>query len=228
MAKTPDALAYQVVKYRQREGFTHRDALRLAGGAMANGAMANGAMGPRSLEVDALLRFITTGSDGFGARTVVRSGKTSHYDAIPVEALPRLVMAFTELQGETNEARAAQLITDHGLTHEMVPTTLHGSPVVWRALLEQMPMTAMLRNLGRLTTLGVLAQGSEGTKLVVSRLLDATRLAKARVHPLAVLVALNTYRKGHGVRGGKEWKPVPQVVAALEGAFRFGVFAREA
>lgn len=214
LAKTPDALAYQVVKYRQREGFTHRDALRLAGGAMANGAV-----GPRSLEHDALLRFITTGSDGFGARTVVRSGKTSHYDAIPVEALPRLVMAFTELQGETNEARAAQLITDHGLTHEMVPTTLHGSPLVWRALLEQMPMTAMLRNLGRLTTLGVLAQGSEGTALVVSRLADADRLAKARVHPLAVLVALNTYRMGHGVRGGKQWTPVPQVTAALERAF---------
>jgi 60 kDa SS-A/Ro ribonucleoprotein len=45
--KSPDALAYQVIKYRQRGGFSHRDALRLAGGAM----------GPRSLEQDALLRF---------------------------------------------------------------------------------------------------------------------------------------------------------------------------
>jgi 60 kDa SS-A/Ro ribonucleoprotein len=215
MAKTPDALAYQVVKYRQRAGFSHRDALRLAGGAV----------GPRSLEQDAVLRYLTTGTNGFGARAVVRSGKTTHYDAIPIEALPRLVLAFEELQGETDEARAAQLITDHGLTHEMVPTTLHGSPLVWRALLEQMPMTAMLRNLGRLTTLGVLAQGSEGTRLVVSRLHDVARLAKARVHPLSVLVALNTYRMGHGVRGGKQWKPVPQVVAALESAFdlTFGV-----
>jgi 60 kDa SS-A/Ro ribonucleoprotein len=215
MAKTPDALAYQVVKYRQRAGFSHRDALRLAGGAV----------GPRSLEQDAVLRYLTTGTNGFGARAVVRSGKTTHYDAIPIEALPRLVLAFEELQGETDEARAAQLITDHGLTHEMVPTTLHGSPLVWGALLEQMPMTAMLRNLGRLTTLGVLAQGSAGTRLVVSRLHDVTRLAKARVHPLSVLVALNTYRMGHGVRGGKQWKPVPQVVAALESAFdlTFGV-----
>ena len=30
LAKEPDKLAYQVLKYRQREGWTHRDLLRLA------------------------------------------------------------------------------------------------------------------------------------------------------------------------------------------------------
>jgi 60 kDa SS-A/Ro ribonucleoprotein len=207
--KTPDALAYQVVKYRQRAGFSHRDALRLAGGAM----------GPRSLEQDALMRWITAGSDGFGARTVVRSGKTQTYDAVPREALPSLVAAFETLQAETSPHAAARLIVEHRMTHEMVPSTLHGSPVVWRALLEQMPMTAMLRNLGRLTSLGLVAQGSEACALVVSRLADVTRLQKARLHPLAVLVALNTYRMGRGVRGSMTWEPVPQVVSALEGAF---------
>lgn len=209
MTKTPDALAYQVVKYRQRAGFSHRDALRLAGGAI----------GPRSLEQDALLRWITTGSSGFGARTVVRSGKTQTYDAIPREALPSLVSAFEALQAESSPQAAARLIVEHRMTHEMVPSSLHGSPEVWRALLEQMPMTAMLRNLGRLTSLGVVAQGSDACTLVVSRLADVDRLRKARLHPLAVLVALNTYRLGHGVRGSMSWKPVPQVVAALEGAF---------
>ena len=42
---------------------------------------------------------------------------------------------------------------------------------------------------------------------------------RAGIGALAVLVALNTYRLGHGVRGGMTWQPVPQVVDALEGAF---------
>ena len=175
--------------------------------------------GMTRLEHDALLRYVTASADGLGARTVVRSGRTSTYDAIPREALPPLITAFDALQRERSPHAAARLITEHRMTHEMVPSTLHGSPEVWRALLEQMPMTAMLRNLGRMTSLGLVTQGSDACALVVSRLRDVNRITKARLHPLAVLVALNTYRLGHGVRGGMTWQPVPQVVDALEGAF---------
>src|SRR5207237_8669013 len=37
-AQSPDALAYQAVKYRQREGMSHRDVLRLAHPARRVGA----------------------------------------------------------------------------------------------------------------------------------------------------------------------------------------------
>ena len=46
--KDPRALAYQVVKYRQRNGWSHRDVLRKAGGAI----------GPHSLEHEAVLRWV--------------------------------------------------------------------------------------------------------------------------------------------------------------------------
>ena len=68
----------------------------------------------------------------------------------------------------------AQLIVEHGLTHEMVPTTLHGSPLVWRALLEQMPMTAMLRNLGRLTTLGTASASARALAVSTTAALAAS------------------------------------------------------
>ena len=52
---------------------------------------------------------------------------------------------------------AAQSIVRHGLTREMVPTELLTHAVVWEALLERMPLTALVRNLGVMTKVGVLA-----------------------------------------------------------------------
>jgi len=45
------------------------------------------------------------------------------------------------------------------------------------------------------------------------------RLRAARIHPIAVLAALKTYGAGKGERGQTTWKPVPQVVDALDAAF---------
>jgi 60 kDa SS-A/Ro ribonucleoprotein len=44
-------------------------------------------------------------------------------------------------------------------------------------------------------------------------------LRKSRIHPIAVLAALNTYAGGHGFRGTGTWKPVQKVVDALDRAF---------
>ncbi|MCA9682642.1 MAG: TROVE domain-containing protein, partial [Myxococcales bacterium] len=64
-ARDVRALAYQMVKYRQRQGWSHRDVLRKAGGAI----------GPHSLAHEAVLRWIVDGIDGFDReRVVTRSG----------------------------------------------------------------------------------------------------------------------------------------------------------
>ena len=80
-------------------------------------------------------------------------------------------------------------------------------------------MTALIRNLATMTRVGVLAPGSDGTAKAVAQLGDAERIRKARVHPIAVLAALRTYASGRGVRGRGEWKPVREVVDALDAAF---------
>jgi len=64
---------------------------------------------------------------------------------------------------------------------------------VWEALLDDMPMTALIRNLATMTRVGVLEPGSAGTSKAVEQLGDVERVRRARVHPIAVLAALRTY-----------------------------------
>jgi 60 kDa SS-A/Ro ribonucleoprotein len=82
-----------------------------------------------------------------------------------------------------------------------------------------MPMTAMLRNLATMTRVGLVTPTSLATDTIILRLRDRDRLRKARIHPLAVLAALSTYKSGHGTRGSTTWEPVAKIVDALDAAF---------
>jgi 60 kDa SS-A/Ro ribonucleoprotein len=196
-ARSPESLAYQAVKYRQREGMTHRDLLRLAHPAESVSA------GNPTLELSdehrRLFEWITRGGS--------------------VEGLPRIVEGFTLVQSAETPARAAELVREYGLPREAVPSELLTSAEVWEALLEDMPMTALVRNLATMTRAGVLTAGSAGTEKVLAQLGDGERIRKARVHPIALLAALRTYAAGHGVRGRHSWTPVAQIVDALDAAF---------
>ena len=105
------------------------------------------------------------------------------------------------------------------LTREMVPTDLLAAREVWEALLPHLPMTALLRNLPALTRHGLLGPLSNEVKQVAERLTDKAALRKARIHPLAVLIAHMTYKEGRSARGAATWEPVPEIVDALDDAF---------
>jgi len=90
---------------------------------------------------------------------------------------------------------------------------------VWDALLVDMPITALIRNLATMTRVGLAVAGADATKAIVQRLGHADQLVRARVHPIAVLAALTTYQGGKGVRGDAAWTPVAAIVDALDGAF---------
>src|SRR4051794_6645850 len=196
-ARSPDALAYQAVKYRRRDGMTHRDVLRLAHPAASVTA------GNPTVELTDEHRRLF--------EWIARGGS--------VEGLPRIVEGFTLVQSADTPARAAELVREYGLPREALPSELLTSPEVWEALLEDMPMTALIRNLATMTRVGVLAPGSSGTAKVQAQLGDGDRIRKARVHPIALLTALRTYAAGRGVRGQHSWTPVAQIVDALDAAF---------
>jgi len=101
----------------------------------------------------------------------------------------------------------------------MVPTELLAHAVVWDALLERMPLGALVRNLGVMSKVGLLTPDSEATRMVVARLRDRGAIRRARIHPLAVLAALKTYAQGRGMKGQGAWTPVAQVIDALDEAF---------
>ncbi len=192
-----DALAYQAVKYRQRDGVTHRDVLRLAHPA------GNVSAGNPSLAVSpehaALFEWIVRGTAAHG--------------------LPRIVEGFVAAQAAETSKRAAELVREYRLPREALQPEHLTSAEVWAALLDEMPMTALIRNLATMTRVGVTAPGSEGTATVVAQLGDGERIRKARVHPIAVLAALRTYGAGHGARGRGIWNPVREVLDALDAAF---------
>ncbi|MFN8651811.1 MAG: TROVE domain-containing protein [Gemmatimonadales bacterium] len=194
-AKPAEELLYQVLKYPSRDGWAQRDALRLAH--------------PKAPTVahDLVFRYATKGWEG----VVTLAGVGDMAVVQTMEAVESLQFQAPGL--------AAQTIARHGLTREMVPTPLLQHAVVWEALLERMPLTALVRNLGTMTKVGLLAPYSRAAKRVVERLGDTAAIRKARVHPVAILAALKTYAQGHGMKGKNSWQPVAQVVDALDRAF---------
>ena len=111
------------------------------------------------------------------------------------------------------------MIAAHDLPREAVPTELLNEAIVWEALLARMPLTALLRSLAKLTAVGVVSPLGDSLPLVLSALGDAERMKAARVHPMAILIALRIYAQGHGDRGGLPWEPVQPVIEALNAAF---------
>jgi 60 kDa SS-A/Ro ribonucleoprotein len=182
-----DRLAYQLVKYRQRGGWSHRDLLRLAHPETAEPARA------------ALLDWVCRGTEN--------------------EALPPLVKAAVALARTSDAGEAAALIRAENLPREAVPTALLNDPAVWMALLDRMTLTALVRSLAKLTSVGVVRPLSDQLPLVLSALGDAERIAAARLHPLAILLALRTYAQGQGDRGSLRWEPVQAVIDGLNAAF---------
>jgi len=193
--KAPSDLAYQMLKYQSRDGWSHRDALRLAHPKAPSAAH------------DLLFRFAVKGWDGVMEQKGTRD----------VEFLDR-VEAVQALRHMT-PAEAARVIRIYKLTREMVATPLLTHAAVWEALLDGMPLGALVRNLGVMSKVGLLTPASDAARTVVSRLSDRAAIRRARVHPLALLAALKTYAQGRGMRGQGAWTPVSQVVDALDGAF---------
>jgi 60 kDa SS-A/Ro ribonucleoprotein len=75
------------------------------------------------------------------------------------------------LREKKDVALLVDLIRDHRLPHECVPTTeMKRYPEIWEALLPEMGLTAMLRNLGKMTEVGLLGAFSDAQRLLVSRL----------------------------------------------------------
>lgn len=187
-------VAYQAMKYAQRDGWSHRDLLRLSH--------------PQPVDEShrTIYHWITQGWDWVG--------NEPHPDA----ALQQ-IWASERVKRLSTHAEAAALIREYRLPREVVPTQWLNEPAIWEALLEDMPMTALIRNLATLTRIGLLSPLSETTRRVCEQITDEARLRRARVHPIALLSALKTYAQGHGERGQNTWQPVPRVVDALDRAF---------
>ena len=82
-----------------------------------------------------------------------------------------------------------------------------------------MPMEAMVRNLSKMTAIGLLEE-LECANWVVGRLMNADAIRASRIHPMKLLMASMQYQRGHGDKGKLSWSPVQRVVDALDTAFK--------
>jgi 60 kDa SS-A/Ro ribonucleoprotein len=119
----------------------------------------------------------------------------------------------------TSAGEIAAKVRQYRLPREIVPTQWLTDPLIWEALLDDMPMTAMIRNLGTMSKVGLLTSGSDTEKLVLQEIGDAERIRKSRLHPMALLIAQVVYAQGQGYRSKEAWKPAVKVVDALDAAF---------
>lgn len=195
--QSPEDLAYQILKYKQREGWSQRDLMRLANGA---GGLKHGA----TPEQAAVFNYVMKGT----------------FDA---DRLPVLIFAAEQAHATRDVRSWVALIEQYrSLSHEMLPSEALAKAEVWEALVNSgnLPLGALLRNLSRLTRLGVFKQMDAWTTSVcMNRLLNTEAIRKARIHPIQVLLALKTYALGHSIQGTSTWQPVPQVIDALNEMF---------
>lgn len=186
------ALAYQLLKYQQRQGFSHRDALRLFH------------VKPPTEDHGQLFQWVTQGWEHLP-------------QTIPSDALAQ-IWWYEWLKRHPEQTHEA--IAKGRLTHEMAAPVGRMDKRAWQLLFNDMPVGALLRNLGSLTELGVLtASNRDNLKRVANVLNSGEHLRRGRIHPIDVLKALKTYQSGGQLgRSQKTWQPVPRIVDILEQA----------
>jgi 60 kDa SS-A/Ro ribonucleoprotein len=182
--RTTDQVAYQLVKYRNRAGFTHADALSLSH--------------PSKVSAELFKLF------GYAR------GKVT-----PFESGNALVDAFEKAQSDVSTDELVGLIREYKLTWEMVPQEKLNTKEVLLALLENMPLTALIRNLNRFSYNDLTEGNTPTVKTIVSKLTDKENVQKSGIHPLNVVNSMLTYSSGRGVRGDKTWKVNQNIVDAL-------------
>lgn len=231
--KTTEKLAMLLTKYPQREGWSHRDLFRLAHPNLMD-SRSHGQSEDR-LEREQLFRFAVKGD------LVKRKRKMSVEEVAEVEKvwdkkalkLPyteeqlikeeqsralNLVEAYLKLKNEQSEEVIVAAIKKHGLVREHLPTTSLNSKLVWETLFDvSMPMTAMIRNLAKMTVVGALDE--KRVDNIVKRLTDQEELRRSRIHPINLLTARAVYAQGRGDKGSLTWEPNQKICDALEAGF---------
>ncbi|CAB3994153.1 60 kDa SS-A Ro ribonucleo -like, partial [Paramuricea clavata] len=203
--KSPMQLAMAITKYRKHKGWSHADIARVTHLKSDNPA------------IQCILRYAARGFTEMSTAFPDSVQNSEELNSVlsffkAVEEMKKLTM--------DDEDRVVELIERQQLVREHIPTVCLGSKKVWNALLKKMPMTAMIRNLNKMTAIGLLeGNNHEQLQSVCQKLRNEDLLSRARIHPFNVLLALKQYESGRGDKGSLKWEANPIITKALEDAF---------
>lgn len=142
---------------------------------------------------------------------------------------PQVIQSEVRMREAKNLQEVLAILTEGNLTWESVPTEYLNEVKVWETLLDQgkVPMGALIRQLSRLTKIGVISPLGKYTRLIADRFLDAEEIQRSRLHPINILVAQKAYNLGHSTRNNpygygvqREWTANPTISEALSTAFK--------
>lgn len=169
LRKSADELAYHAVKYRQRDGWTHRDTMRLGH--------------PRGIN-QSVGSFIL--------------GKDQTTAATP-DAAPAIIRGFKFAQEAQTASELINLaLTEYpNLPWEAIPTQFHKNPEVWKKLFYngQLNGQALVRNITRLARIGAF-NDMVFARDYANKLTDVAMIRKTRLHPIQYLLALTIHQNG--------------------------------
>ncbi len=219
-SKGSHQLALQVTKYRERNGYSHKYVIR---GVRPEG---------HDPVHGAIYRWIRRGMDGFGPRIIDRSrpGRkgAKDYPAADPSFLPDLINTYEEVKRTTDRATLVRLIREKAVPREFLEGSHSDAltdPAIWDALLERMPLIAMIRSLVRMSNTGLIKPLSSASKLIVSRLTNPEYVQASKIHPVSLLMASSVYGGGLCPKVSSYEKtkmkslPDAQIIAALDEAF---------
>lgn len=211
LEKEPRAFAFQVTKYANRAGWTHGDVFRI--------------IHPKTNkdQYNTLIRYCTKRySEICKPSTVNRpNGKVSEYYSIA--DYPEYLDVVEEAKKCTDSKELCKLIEEYNLPREVIPTSMLNDIEVWSTLLnagEGMPLGALIRNLNKMTSIGLLKDNNAAVKKVVALFGDQDKLRASKLHPISILISAKQYAAGKGDKGSLTWSPVSTINAALDDAFK--------
>lgn len=210
-SRTTSKIAYQGVKYRQRNGWSHRDLLRLSH--------------PQGIDP-------TVGDFLLGGKA--RKNPKEYKRKFAHGELPSIIQGFEKLKRTTSHTLAVKVLEEFpDLPWEALPTEFHKSPEVWKKIFYngQLRGEALLRNITRLARIGAFKDLRFAADYA-TLLTDQDMIASSRIHPIKFLNALIVHTEGQIVRQredsdlshylgqrNKDWETVPQLVDALNDGF---------
>ncbi|XP_062581944.1 RNA-binding protein RO60-like [Saccostrea cucullata] len=196
--KDPLKLAIHVTKYKRRYMFSQKKVVKSCHPKPPNDAFRY------------IFRYVTNGVKK------ANKARTNEKETQNVKGYITAVEFIKNKRKAEHEEEIKEVIQKWRIPWENVPTSHLQSPEIWRALLRcNMPIIAMLRNLGRMGRLGILKPKSEEESIICERLKSVDSMES--VHPIQILAAFAAYRRGQGLRAdsGHSWEVNKEIKQAL-------------
>ncbi|XP_061192265.1 RNA-binding protein RO60-like [Saccostrea echinata] len=207
-------LALHITKYSKRHGWRHKTVMRLAHLNVKE-------------EEDPALKYLVIlavkGKQYADSTTFMENQrKREFYQTSTLKKISDLLSSIETAKHTKDVSQVKRLILEHRLVREHIPTCFLNEREVWLALARHMPVTALIRNLGKMSKLEIFKRSNSEEKpsfeeyLALEKLKNKELITKEKVHPFTYMLAINQYKKGENRSKSLQWPIYPQICSALK------------